>query len=589
MKLYTTTLICLVFGLTAQAQLFAPLANSPVTTTPGDSRSINIVDLNNDGLDDLYITNGLEGGQNNECYINLGNGQFKAITNDPIVQDYSPSDGATCADTDNDGDLDCFMVTWYGKRNFFYINTGDTTFQHLANAITGNLGTYSETATFGDYDNDGLIDVYITNSEGDKRNMLYRNTGNNVFTKVTANWLNEALPSRGAAWSDFDNDGDQDLYVANEGTNANSLFKNNGTGALSKLSNDPAVQEAHSSMTVSWGDVNNDGFPDLFVGNAGYFQSQTNRLFINNGNGGFTAAPAGPINTDASTTYGSAFADYDNDGDLDLFAANGYHDAAIVNFLYNNNGSGQFTRDLTALPNYSTPCSFGTAWGDLDNNGFQDLVVATCKNNPSDPQPTNMVWMNNGNGNHWIKFRLVGTISNAAAIGAKIRLFATINGQNLQQLREISAQTGYCGQNSLIVHFGLGAATAIDSVRVEWPAGSHQTLVQVEADTLYMISEQSGSNSTTAAFATTIQLKAAPNPASERLSLTIITEIVLSNVEYSLINAAGAVCSSSQIGTLPTGDNNIALSIKGLPAGQYWIRLTATEGTATLPLNITPP
>ncbi len=589
MKYYSTTFACLFFCAALHAQLFTALTNSPVTTTPGDSRSINIVDLNNDGLDDLYITNGLEGGQNNECYINLGNGQFKAITNDPIVQDSSPSDGATCADTDNDGDLDCFMVTWYGKRNFFYLNTGDTTFQHLGNAITGDLGTFSETAAFADYDNDGLVDVFITNSAGDKRNMLYRNTGNNAFTKITAGWLNESLPSRGVSWSDYDNDGDQDLYVANEGVNANSLFRNNGNGTFSKIANDPAVQETQSSMTASWGDVNNDGLSDLFVGNAGYFQSQTNRLFLNNGNGGFSAAPAGPINTDAATTYGSAFADYDNDGDLDLFAANGFHDAPIVNFLYQNNGAGQFTRDLTALPDFSTPCSFGMAWGDLDNNGFQDIVVATCKNNASAQEPNNLVWMNNGNGNHWVKFRLVGTMSNAAAIGAKVRVFAQINGQNVQQLREISGQTGYCGQNSLVAHFGLGATNTIDSVRVEWPSGSHQTFDQLDADVQYLITEQDGSIGTTNALATRIALKAVPNPASENLQLRIYSEKGLSNAQYSLLNAAGIVCSTGQIGALPVGDSNITISIKGLPTGQYWIRLVAAEGVATLSINISTP
>ena len=146
------------------AQQFTQLNNSPLSNTPGDSRSVNIVDVNGDGLDDVFISNGLQGGQNNELYLNLGNGVFEAVQNDPIVLDHSPSDGATFADTDNDGDLDAYMVTWYGAPNFFYRNVGNGNFTHLPDAVTGNTGTHSETAAFGDYDNDGLVDVYITNS-----------------------------------------------------------------------------------------------------------------------------------------------------------------------------------------------------------------------------------------------------------------------------------------------------------------------------------------------------------------------------------------------------------------------------------------
>ncbi|MBK8426244.1 MAG: VCBS repeat-containing protein [Lewinellaceae bacterium] len=114
-------LICCLFlpGMALSAQQFTQLNNSPLSNTPGDSRSVNIVDVNGDGLDDVFISNGLQGGQNNELYLNLGSGVFEAVQNDPIVLDHSPSDGTTFADTDNDGDVDAYMVTWYGAPNFF--------------------------------------------------------------------------------------------------------------------------------------------------------------------------------------------------------------------------------------------------------------------------------------------------------------------------------------------------------------------------------------------------------------------------------------------------------------------------------------
>lgn len=578
-----TAILCL-FTHLSNAQLFAPLTNSPLTSTPGDSRSVNIIDFNNDGLEDIYITNGLQGGQNNELYLNLGNGQFVPITNDPMVQDNSPSDGATCADTDNDGDLDCFMVTWYGKRNYYYVNTGDTSFQHLPDAITGSLGTYSETAAFADYNRDGRVDIYITNSEGDKRNLLYRNDGNHVFTKITAPWLNENKLSRAAVWADYDNDGDPDLYVANENLTANQLFRNDGTDSFFKITNDPSVQEAQSSMTASWGDVNNDGWQDLFVGNAGYFQAQTNRLFLNNGLGGFTAAAAGPISTDASCTYGSAFADYDNDGDLDLWVSNGFCNAPVLNYLYQNDGTGQFTRDLTALSDFTTPCSFGAAWGDLDNNGFPDLVVSTCKNTSAAPLPNNMVWMNQGNGHHWLKIQLAGTVSNRSAIGAQIRLFATINGQNTVQLREISAQTGYCGQNSLIAHFGLGTTTQADSVQVWWPSGVKQTFHNLPSDAQILLTENNSSVGAAAWNTVPFRLTVAPNPVEDTLHFTLESETVLMPVAYTLSHPDGRVFRTESAAQLPAGRTTVEWSTANLSPGMYWLTVETSSGKRVVPV-----
>ena len=578
-----TAILCL-FTHLSNAQLFAPLTNSPLTSTPGDSRSVNIIDFNNDGLEDIYITNGLQGGQNNELYLNLGNGQFVPITNDPMVQDNSPSDGATCADTDNDGDLDCFMVTWYGKRNYYYVNTRDTSFQHLPDAITGSLGTYSETAAFADYNRDGRVDIYITNSEGDKRNLLYRNDGNHVFTKITAPWLNENKLSRAAVWADYDNDGDPDLYVANENQTANQLFRNDGTDSFFKVTNDPSVQETQSSMTASWGDVNNDGWQDLFVGNAGYFQAQTNRLFLNNGVGGFTAAAAGPISTDASCTYGSAFADYDNDGDLDLWVSNGFCNAPVLNYLYQNDGTGNFTRDLTALSDFTTPCSFGAAWGDLDNNGFPDLVVSTCKNTSAAPLPNNIVWMNQGNGHHWLKIQLAGTVSNRSAVGAQIRLFATINGQNTVQLREISAQTGYCGQNSLITHFGLGTTTQADSVQVWWPSGIKQTFHNLPSDTQILLTENNSSVGAATWNTVPFRLTVAPNPVEDTLRFTLESETVLTPVVYTLSHPDGRVFRTQSAAQLPAGRTTVEWSTANLSPGMYWLTVETNAGKRVRPV-----
>ena len=581
MRYFIFTLLLLTAG-RVTAQQFTQLLNDPLTTQPGDSRSINIVDVNGDGFEDVYITNGLAGGQNNELYINQGNGSFTTVTNQPIVFDASPSDGATCADADNDGDIDCFMVTWYGEPNFYYRNDGNGQFTHLPNAATGTTGTHSETAAFGDYDNDGLVDLYITNSESDLRNMLYRNTGNHTYTKISAPWLEEAKPSRSANWSDYDNDGDQDLFVVNEGANTNSLFKNNGDGSFTAVTGSPVVQGNLGSITASWGDVNNDGFNDLFVGNTGFYLEKNNRLFLNNTNGGFTIAPSGPISTDGGCTYGSAFADYDNDGDLDLFVANGYCNGNIVNFLYKNDGAGAFERDLSALPTFSTLCSYGTAWGDLNNDGFQDLVVSTCKNKAADPQPNNLAFINNGNNNHWLKIALISTISNRSAIGAKVLLTATINGQTVTQKREISAQSGYCGQNSLIAHFGLGAAATIENVIVQWPSGIEQVFGNITPDQTLQIIEAQSSAVESPKKNDTFQLRIAPNPVGDALHWTFSTAVPIRKAQFEIIDLQGKLYVAKTENDLEAGNYPRNISLKGFTPGLYLLRMVSDEGMSVV-------
>ncbi|MBL0007189.1 MAG: VCBS repeat-containing protein [Saprospiraceae bacterium] len=154
------------------AQLFTKVTDSPLSTIKGDSRSVNWVDVNRDGFVDCFISNGPQAGQNNMLYINDTNGNFTAVADDPIVMDVMPSDGATFADIDNDGDLDGFVVNWYNKNNLAYINDGSGKFTQVLDGIWVNHFGYSETAAFGDYDNDGLVDLYVTNSAGTKKNFI---------------------------------------------------------------------------------------------------------------------------------------------------------------------------------------------------------------------------------------------------------------------------------------------------------------------------------------------------------------------------------------------------------------------------------
>ncbi|HUM47382.1 MAG TPA: FG-GAP-like repeat-containing protein [Chitinophagales bacterium] len=473
------------------SQLFTKVTSGPVMTTGGDSRSVNFVDLNNDGWDDIFINNGPEAGGVSFLYLNNGDGGFTKVSGDDIVTTAAAYDGATMADADNDGDVDVLAVTWYDEKDYFFLNNGDATFSYAATNTLSTQNGYSETASWGDYDNDGWVDAYVSNSQGSFKNYLFHNNGDGSFTKITTGIaVTDAFTSRGVTWADYDNDGDADLYVVNEDAEPNNLYRND-EGVFTKITTGPLVSDNRSTMSASWGDVDNDGDLDVYTANSGFFVSQKNQLFINEGLGNFTEITTGDAVTDGGCSYSSSFADYDNDGDLDLVVSNGFCNGTITNFLYQNNGSGVFERDLNSISDLSTPCSYGCAWGDANNDGFQDLVLATCKNTSTGSNPDDIFYMNNGNGNHWIKISLEGIESNKSAIGARVKVKATINGNTVWQLREITAQSGYCSQNSLTAHFGLGGATAVDSMIVQFPSGNDTVLVNVTADQQLNVTESS--------------------------------------------------------------------------------------------------
>ena len=576
---------CLMANVITAQPIFTQIISGEVVNTPADSRSINWVDVNGDGWDDLFISNGLEGGQNNLLYLNNGNGSFTSVKNDPIVQDNGPSDGATFADADNDGDLDGFVVTWYGAKNSFYRNAGNGSFTYESSNLTGNIGTYSETAAWGDYDNDGLVDIYITNSAGQKENMLYHNLGNGSFERITSGApVTEADLSRGANWVDYDNDGDLDLFVVNESDQNNDLFRNDGNGQFTKIINITLTSSSGNSMSASWGDVDNDGDLDVFIANAGYFQQENNQLFLNNGNGGFTKVTTGAVVTDGGCSYGSAFGDVDNDGDLDLMVGNGYCGGVIKNFLYVNDGQGNFQR---ADESFETPCSFGLAFSDYNNDGFLDLAIATCKNNNNSSQPANLLYKNNGNGNNWLKIKLEGSSTNRAAIGTKVHVKTTINGQSVWQMREVTAQSGYCGQNSLVQHIGIGDAAKVDSVVIEWLGGSKQVIEAVFANQqIYVLQGSDVTDADEASFAI-LDLRTAPNPVKNRFKLEGSLAKAIDNLQIMLIDTLGRSVYTGQLNNLPQGAFSQQIDIgEQLPSGVYYLRLAAENKVKSIKLVV---
>ena len=487
-----------------------------------------VADFDGDGYQDIYFVNGrdLYGHgvpARNALYRNNGDGTFTDVTEKAAVPGTGYGLGCVWGDYDNDGFPDLF-VTQYG-RNVLYHNNGDGTFSDVTDKAKVG-GTESGTlfhsgATFFDYDRDGRLDLYVggyVNLESGPRtcnfagvrtscpplaykgsaNILYHNNGNGTFTDVTASSGISQPQGKNLAVgaADYDNDGWPDLFVANDGLPA-YLFHNEHNGKFTEIGvaagmGLAALGNTMAAMCISLGDYDNDGWLDLFISD---FQLASDHVFHNEGKAGFwdvssQVGVAGP--THDVLSFGGGFFDYDNDGWLDLFIANGHVYPEVeqvqasthfkeINTLFHNEGKGRFVETTKlAGSGFQTPyVSRGVAFVDLDNDGFVDIVVG----NNGDPP---LLLHNSGeNGNHFVNFRLVGTKSNRDAMGARIRVVAG----GVSQIREIAGGGSYLSQSDLRANFGLGKATRVEKVDISWPSGQKQVFHNVAADKFYLIEE----------------------------------------------------------------------------------------------------
>jgi hypothetical protein len=467
---------------------FSRITEGDPVSDNGGSKSVSWVDYNNDNYPDLFVTNSNDF---NFLYLNNGDATFTKITGDIIVTDGDYTDGSsrsgcTWGDYDNDGDLDVFIASYHDQpgsnehNNYIYLNDGDGTFTKVTDGIAVNDGGASIAASWADYDNDGDLDLFVAN-HGDPpgyaaENFLYRND-DGVFAKITTgDIVSDVAVSNCALWGDYDGDGDLDVFVANSEGYLNNLYENDGDGTFTKITSGTVVSEGGNSFGGSWGDYDNDGDLDLFVANVG----AADYLYENDGTGTFTKITEGAIVSDVGNSYGSGWADYDNDGDIDLFVS-----GDTANSLYKNFGNGNFLKVTTGEIATDPYMTMGAAWGDYDRDGDLDLFVA----NTADGNEDNALYRNSGNDDSWINIKCIGTNSNASAIGAKVRIVTTGGEGTIRQLREISGQTGYCGQSSLRAHFGLGPTAIVDSVIVEWPSGVTDFMTDVSINQFLTIIE----------------------------------------------------------------------------------------------------
>jgi len=434
------------------ASTYTPLTDS------GNCVGVAWADYNGDGRQDLYLANS---GQANKLFRNLGGGRFTDATSG-YLGDAGDARGAAWGDYDNDGDLDLYLAN-YGP-NKLLSNDGDGSFSDATIGDLGDTGS-GEGVAWCDYDSDGNLDLYLVIAGA--ANKLLHNEGDGTFVNATSGPLGDTGNGVGVAWGDYDNDGDQDLYLSKWGQ-ADKLLRNDGGGAFVDVTSDP-LGDTGQNNGVAWGDFDNDGDLDLYLSNYG----GANKLLRNEGDGSFTDATNGPLG-DTANSVGVAWGDFDNDGYLDLYLAN----AGQANKLFRNEGAGVFT-DATSGPLGNTAGGRGVAWGDCDNDGDLDLYLANA-------DAANALFYNDAaGGNRWLHVNLLDAGSAPNGIGA--RVYAYCGGQ--MQMREVSGGSGYLSQDSLTQEFGLGTATVVDSLVVEWPSGERQVEYHVAVNQVITLDE----------------------------------------------------------------------------------------------------
>ena len=589
MRSLLASLAVTMIAVTVSAQTtFTRITEGIMVNDPGDSRSVNWIDYDNDGDLDIFVTNGTEGGADNFLYRNDA-GTFVKITDDPIVTDHTPSDGSTWGDYDNDGDVDCFVANWYNINNLLYANDGDGTFSQVTTGPVVNDHGYSESGSWADYDNDGWLDLIVANSAGTNHsNFLYHNNGDGNFTRITEGDLaTNQGSSRAPMWCDYDNDADLDIFIPNESGETDFLYRNEGGGSFTRITEGPVVTTNGTSMSASWGDYDNDGDFDLFVANAGGSPNNCNQadfLFRNEGNGTFTRMTDSEVELHGGCSFGSLWADFDNDANLDLFVTNGFRATGNTCFLYMNNGDGTFSFVTEGEIVTDGGWTYGCAAADYDRDGDLDVYVATW----TPPTENDRLYRNNATSENyytWLNLRLVGTLSNLSAIGARISVKTVVNNIPLWQMREVSGQSGYCGQ-TLEQHFGLALADTVDSLVIRWPSGITETYTNIPVNQHLTFTENGGVAGVGPQGAAPAQFGlrvAYPNPFNP--STEIVFELPrVSTVSLKIFDISGREVETLVSDTRTEGTHHVLWNSGVAASGVYFCRMQAGDYAAALKL-----
>ena len=504
-------------------------------------------DYDNDGLPDIFLVNskpwsGSAEGITSKLYRNAAGGRFEDVTAAAGLGAAMYGLGVAVADYDNDGFSDLYVTVLDGDRLFR--NQGNGTFQDVTKSAGIDNARFGTSAAWFDYDLDGHLDLLVANyvqwsadkdlwcsmdgstktyctpeSYPGQPTVLYRNRGDGTFEDVSARAGvdDPTAKALGIAVFDYDSDGWPDVFQAND-TQPNKLYRNEGDGTFSEHGVSAGIAyaedgKARGAMGVDAADYDRSGRFHLLVGN---FANEMLNLFHNEGNGLFVdEAPTSQIGRDSllSLTFGAFFFDYDLDGHLDIFCANGHLDEEIeivqpaVKFaqapqLFRNDGLGGFEMTSSESgPDFAEPLvGRGAAYADYDRDGDLDILIT------ANDGPAKLLRNDGGNANNYLRVGLEGTESNRSGLGTLL----TLTSASGQQRQVVRGGSSYCSQSEIVATFGLGADTAIESLEARWPSGRVDRLEGLEANREIILSEGGKVRATSAQLGGLADLRSNP-------------------------------------------------------------------------------
>ena len=520
-------------------QTFTDVTNAmgiSVSGSPAYGQAAAFCDIDNDG--DLDIAFSHEQGATFHLYRNDGN-IFTEITSSSGLSGISVSSilwGEITGDEYSD------LIT----LSSIYRNNGNNTFTN----ITSGSGISGECRSVADFNNDGYADILSlgTNTK------IYYNNGAGVFLNSTV-LTGSSICS--AVCFDYNNDNKMDIYLGNNGSGQNILYRNNGDGTFTDVTQSAGVSCSQNTSSVSVGDFDNDGYWDLYLGiHLGQLSQPANILFKNNGDGTFTNVTTAAGVAGSPSTRTTSFVDYNSDGWLDLFVDDHYKG----NKLYKNNGDGTFT-DVAPAMNITGGFGdyFGTSWGDYNNDGAMDLFAVGHFY-------IYKLYENTNCPNSYLTLRLHGTVTNHNAIGVKVKLYAG----SLNLTRYISVGDGMNDCHGLPVHFGLGLTNTVDSVEIFWKSAV-QKLYNVSANQILDIVEGDplGQRETMNENINSIQVK--PNPTFRELVISFKNNTE-SLFVVEVFDMYGKKMISEELFNSPS--NQVKMNCSALPSGIYILNIS---------------
>lgn len=466
-------------ALSAAAQPVFTDATSLLSDSTHSGNCTGVIDMDGDGLDDIAT---LHLGDRFVVYYQQANGTYSRYDYGIIANEHQW--GFALGDTDHDGHKDMVAGGSYDGVHHLRISARGTA-QPVSDLNNGSL--YMQCMNMADINNDGRLDAFGCHDDGAPR--IWINNGSGALMNATpidfaTTPASDMSGNYGSVWTDFDNDGDLDLFIAHcrQGVNNpedprrwNRLFVNNGSNQYSDQAAAYGLLNKSQSWSVDFGDIDNDGDLDLVVTN----HDNTIQLFENNGTGHFTDITANSGLAITGFFLQSHFEDFDNDGFLDLLVT-----GMGEEHYFSNDGDKTFTYGAFPMSTGKEMHSFGI--GDLNNDGFPDVFASYAEGYVTpDEDFADKLWLNTPNANHWFNVVLQGTVSNPGAVGARVTLHTALG----TQVREVRSGESYGIVNTSVCHFGLGANDHINSMVVRWPNGTEQTWTDLHADQVMTVVE----------------------------------------------------------------------------------------------------